>query len=172
MKVVLTGFSGTGKTTVGKIVAEQRGMKFFDVKQEIERRENDRSVRIVQVKGEEYFRGCEEAVITRLSREKDAVIAVAETALFNPSNERHLKTGGVIICLTAEPAHILLRTSSGSDERGVLLRSTGAIRTIRKIMKMRKDACAKADHTIDTSALTPEEVADKVISFLNPSTSG
>ena len=167
--IILTGFMGTGKTVVGRILAKKMKKEFIDTDKIIEEREQNRIVWIFQVKGEKYFRKKEEEVIEEVSQKKDCVIATGGGAIVNEKNYRNLKKNGIIICLTAKPEIILERTSPIED-RPLLLNSEDVISTIKELMKRREPYYSKADYTIDTSDLTPEEVAEKIIEIVGEKT--
>lgn len=168
MNIVLTGYAGTGKTVVGKVVAEKLARTFVDINEVVERREKDRIARINQVKGQAYLDEKEAEVVAEISGQDNLVIATGARTLLNEVNFRNLKKNGLIVCLTAEPSLLLLRTVSPLKERAVLLKSKQAIETVRQVMKERELHYSKADHTIDTSELTVEQVADKVILLGSP----
>lgn len=162
MNIVLTGFMGTGKTVTGKIVSERLGMEFIDTDKIIEEREKDRIVRIFQRKGEKYFRKIEEEVIEEVSKRDNCVIATGGGAIISERNFKNLKKNGILICLSAKPSVIFKRTFSSKD-RPLLLKSKPAIQIIKELLEKRKPYYSKADYTIDTSSLKPEQVAEKII---------
>jgi len=162
MNIILTGFMGTGKTITGKLVSEKLGMEFIDTDKIIEEREKDRIVRIFQIKGEKYFRKIEEKVIEEVSLKDNCVIATGGGAIVSEKNFRNLKKNGILICLSADPSVILKRTTPAKD-RPLLLKSKHAIQTIKELLERRKPYYSKADYTIDTSHLAPEQVAEKII---------
>jgi len=127
--IILVGFMGTGKTVVGKIVAEKLKMQFIDTDKIIEEKEKDRIPRIFQVKGEEYFREVEEKVVEEVSKKENCVISAGGGAIIREKNFNNLKRNGIIICLEAEPSIILLRTSK-TEDRPLLLKNKDVISTI------------------------------------------
>lgn len=160
--IILVGFMGTGKTVVGKIVAEKLKMEFIDTDKIIEEKEKDRIPRIFQVKGEKYFREVEEKVVEEVSKKENCVIATGGGAIIREKNFNNLKRNGIIICLEAEPSIILLRTSK-TEDRPLLLKNKDVISTIRHLIKLRKPYYDKADYKIDTTPLSPEQVSEKII---------
>ncbi len=164
--VVLTGFMGTGKTVVGKALARAMDRPFYDTDKLITELENDSIARIFQVKGEEYFRGLERRVVRDVAQKNNCIIATGGGAIVEKVNFDALSSKGIIICLTAEPATVLLRTAPASD-RPLLLKSKDAISTIRGLMKKRRPHYAMADYTIDTTSLSVDEVVAKIQNLLN-----
>lgn len=168
MNIVLTGFTGTGKTVVGRILAERLGRKFIDINEIIEEREKDKISRIPQIKGEGYLKKIEKKIVEEISDQDNCIIATGSNTILSDENYRNLKKNGIIICLTAEPSITILRATPTKDS-SVLLKSKDAIQTIRKVMKEREPYYSKAGHTIDTSDSTPEEVAEKIIQLVRSS---
>ena len=97
--IVLIGMPASGKTTVGKALAESLGRSFFDSDEEIVKREGAAVSEIFAVKGEEYFRKCESEVIKELSALQSSVIATGGGAVLNPKNTDLLKENGKIFFL-------------------------------------------------------------------------
>jgi shikimate kinase len=165
MNIVLIGHAGTGKTTVGKLLADKLGRTFVDTDAIIEAREGCSLKRIVQTHGAQYVRKVEDALVVEISTYDNCVIAAGATVPLNIENYALLKKNGVIICLTAEPAIIILRTTPGR-ESSMLLKSANAIGTIRQILKEREPHYSRADYTIDTSELSPEQVVEKILHLI------
>ena len=97
--IVLIGMPASGKTTVGKALAESLGRSFFDSDEEIAKREGTAVSEIFALKGEKYFRGCESEVIKELSALQSSVIATGGGAVLNPKNTDLLKENGKVFFL-------------------------------------------------------------------------
>src|SRR5688572_32419312 len=109
MNIVLTGFMGTGKTLVGRRLAEELGLGFVDIDEAIEKRVG-RSVRVIfETQGETAFRALEAEVIGELASRDRTVIATGGGALLNPQNRRNLEKNGILVCLRARTATVLER---------------------------------------------------------------
>ena len=185
--IVLTGFMGTGKTEVGKRLAQLLEMDLIDTDIAIEAKvgltipeifhrsnpeELSRCVRRVPrlpEYGERRFREEETAVIRQVAAEHGCVIATGGGAVLNPENVQLLREKGVIILLTAQPAVIAARVIKsggrpllqGDDPHGDLeLR-------IRDLLAAREPYYQDCDYQIDTTELSVEEVAAKIISLLD-----
>ena len=97
--LILIGFMGSGKSTVGKILAEKLEMKFLDTDLEIEK-EQGRSVQdIFSEKGEEYFRKLENERSKKLSTENNTIISTGGGIILNKENIEYLKKDGVVFFL-------------------------------------------------------------------------
>jgi len=164
--LVLTGYSGTGKSTVGRILAARWQWKFVDINAILEERENCRLARLVQVRGQEYVDRKEEELIAGIAAGRQLVVAAGARTLLSERNFLNLKQNGVLIGLTAEPGIILLRTCAPWKDRTALLKSKEVLQTIRQVIKERESFSRKPDYTIDTSELTPEQVAEKIEALL------
>lgn len=158
--IILTGFMGTGKSEVGKRLAARLGWRFIDTDVLIEQEAGMSITRLFADKGEPHFRGLEQQVITRVSMEKDVVIATGGGTIVNQANADRLTAGGTVICLTATPEVILSRVQGNTNRP--LLQGDDPLGKIRMLLQSRADAYARADLAIDTSHLGVDEVVDAV----------
>jgi len=170
MKIVLIGFMGTGKTEVGHLLAERLHLPFLDIDQVIEEEEGRTIPQIFGPNGENeaYFRKREREVIARIAKAKDCIIATGGGAVMDPENVRHLKEGGVVICLTAEPEAILARIPDPTS-RPMLkgLRGPALLARVLELQEQRDPFYrTAADVLIDTTGRSVEEVAEAVMTFL------
>jgi len=164
MKIVLTGFMGTGKTVVGARLAERLGLPFIDLDRLIEEGAGLKVAEVFASEGEAGFRRRERELIATLAHRRDCVIATGGGAVLDPENVQHLKMGGVIVCLRAEPGVILERV--GTDDHRPLLEGQERLARIRELLEMRAAAYARADLSIDTSTSNVEEVVDQIVRHL------
>jgi shikimate kinase len=164
MKIVLTGFMGTGKTVVGARLAERLGLPFIDLDRLIEDGAGMKVAEVFASEGEAGFRRRERELIATLAHRRDCVIATGGGAVLDPENVQHLKMGGVVVCLRADPGAILQRV--GTDDRRPLLEVQGRLARIRELLEMRAAAYARADLSIDTSTSNVEEVVDQIVRHL------
>jgi shikimate kinase len=158
--IVITGFMGTGKTTVGRIVADLLGWTFYDLDKIISRRDNRSISEIFAESGEAYFRELESLVIDELRLLENAVIAVGGGAFISDDNRLKMAENGVIFCLTAEPEEIVRRLADKNDRP--LLSVSQKLERINKLMSARKAVYDKSSYTIDTTKLTPAEIAGEI----------
>lgn len=160
--LVVLGFPGCGKTTVGKKAAAALNIPFFDTDDEIEKALNMNRYDVVRSFGLPYFREQEEKIICLLHPQK-AVISLGGGSLHSEKNRRHLKQIGLLIYLYA-PFEILLQRNlermpvptyiDPQDPHGSLLKlyetRTAIFREISEI-------------TIDTSALSIEQIVERIV---------
>ncbi|MFA5615027.1 MAG: shikimate dehydrogenase [Methanoculleus sp.] len=160
MKVVLVGFRGTGKTAVGRILADRLKVPFYDTDALIERRTGMSIPEIFRRYGEVEFRILEREVIASL-RDAKGVISTGGGAVSDPANVADLRWHGMVVLLTAAPAVILDRIA-GSDRPG--LTDLSPAEEVQALLAARQEAyIGAADVCIDTGRYTPEEVADLVL---------
>ncbi len=174
-KLILTGFMATGKSSVGPIVARRLGWEFVDLDSAIAARAGKPIAQIFADHGEAHFRRLEREVVAHLTGDRrrcpqchgphPGVISTGGGVLLDESNCAALKRAGVIVCLTARPEVVAARVKRSKTGRPKLTEGGKSTLTrIKELMVERVDAYARADVQIDTSALTVEEVADRVIS--------
>lgn len=156
--IILAGFMGTGKSTVGKLVAERLGMHFADTDATIESLDG-RSIAVIFAEdGEIAFRRIESTVCLRIVRLPERVIAVGGGALLDKYTRSVLESEGLIICLTADIDEIIERV--GDDPSRPLFGDRAAI---ERLMAERAAHYASLPHHVDTMGHTPEQVAEEIV---------
>jgi shikimate kinase len=161
--VVLVGFMGTGKTAVGKLLAVRLGLTFVDMDRVIEERGGMAISRIFAEQGEPYFRALERSLVQELSRRQGLVIATGGGVVLDPDNVADYALSGLVVCLTAAPDVILKRVEK--DSHRPLLEQGDKAARILKLLEARRTLYGAIPHQIDTSALTPEAVADRIVAL-------
>ena len=131
--IVLTGFMATGKSAVGRIVADAIGYTFIDVDTLIEEETGVSISKIFEVEGEASFRERETRTIQDVSRLEKSVISTGGGAMIRPENREMLKKSGVVICLEATVEEILKR--AGKRESRPLINVENPYETIRKLLE-------------------------------------
>lgn len=147
---------GSGKTTVGFVLAGMTGMITVDIDALVERETGMTIKEIFAIEGEPRFRELERLVIARESAREGVVMAVGGGAVLHPENVRALKMHGVIYFLEVSPEEVARRVH-GEDERPLLSEDEAAISSL---MEARDPAYRKAaDVVVVTTGRRPEEVA-------------
>jgi shikimate kinase len=158
---------GTGKTDVGRLLAEKLGKGFVEVDELIEQRAGKTIPEIFQQDGEIAFRELEIEATREAAEKKSAVIACGGGVILNQINVDRLREHSVIVYLTASPEAILQRTSSDIDERPLLVTEDRAAR-VEKLLDFRRPLYERAaDITVSTSELDVAGVAGQIISELS-----
>ena len=156
--VILTGFMGTGKTSLGKLLATRLGRPFVDIDKKIEDEAHLSIPKIFERFGEEHFRELEKSAVKELSGRRGLVIATGGGTIKDEEN--------VLICLTTEPQEIYYRTAR-RGERPVLDGSGNErLETIKKLLAERKKFYDRADYQVDTTEWSPLQIIDDICRFL------
>ena len=166
--IILTGFSGTGKSLVAKEVAQRLSWDFIDTDEEIVKQAGKPIAEIFQRDGEGRFRELEYEAIERACQQEQAVIAIGGGAIVDPRNYELLVQNGLIVCLEAKPETIYQRlfqeTGYESEpEIRPLLADENPLECIRQLKVSRQPYYANADWTVHTDNLSISEVAEEVI---------
>lgn len=161
--IVLTGFMGTGKTSVGKETARQLGRTFVDMDAEIEARVGKPISSIFAEDGEGAFRYVESEICMALSARHGLVIATGGGALVEPENRAVMLRTGLVICLSAAPDEILQRVGTAGDRP--LLAGTNPRDRIVRLMKARESAYAIIPWHIDTTGRSVSDLVAQVIAL-------
>ena len=161
--VALIGFMGTGKTAVGRTLAERLNREFVEMDSLIDQKAGKSIPEIFAQDGEIAFRELEIEITKEISGRKNLVIACGGGVVLNKINIDRLRQEGVIVYLNASPEVILKRVASEEVQRP-LLEVYDPILTIREMLKFRKPFYDRAaDIRIDTSKLDIDAVAKQII---------
>ncbi len=165
LPVVLTGFMGTGKTSVGQALAQKLGREFVDMDVLIEAEEGMAIRDIFATRGEPYFRERETEWCTRLAASGDRVIATGGGTLVNPLNRARF-VDALVVCLEAAPDEILGRLR-GSTNRP-LLATPNPRQRIVELLAARREAYDQIEWHLDTTGKTIDAVAEEIADLLQP----
>jgi len=160
--IVLIGFMGTGKSTVGKRLAQSLAWDFVDTDCVIGEVTNLSVTEIFRRYGETRFRSEERIVVTRLSQQDQLVIATGGGTVVDPLNLEALAGKGIIIGLHASMEVIVSRIGHKNDRP--LLKGTKE--AIEKLWSERQDCYAQADFTVDTTQKDIDEVVSEILAWL------
>ena len=161
--IALIGFMGTGKTAVGKALAERLDKEFVELDSLIEQKAGKTIPEIFNQDGEVTFRELEIEVTREVAERKNTVIACGGGVVLNEINIERLRKECIIVYLTASPRVILKRTLSNENERPLLEVSNKAQR-IQELLRFRKPFYERAaDIKIDTSKLDISSAVEQII---------
>ncbi len=164
-KIILAGFMATGKTSVGRILAERLGYPFLDTDDLVEELAKKKIVKIFSEDGETVFRQWEQqAIDLALSRDK-VVLAVGGGAVCFKNNLQKLQRAGQLLLLTASVPTLLKRVWGQPGVRP-LLDTPEPEAEVRSILAQRDKYYRKISWHLSTDKLSPEQLADQVISQL------
>jgi shikimate kinase len=167
--IFLIGYRGTGKTTVGRLVAERLGWEAIDADDEIERRAGQTIAAIFADDGEAIFRDLEAAVLADLCRRTKLVVAPGGGAVLRQATRDAMRAAGPVVWLTAGVDTIAerLAADAATGNRRPNLTAAGGRAEIVALLAERTpiyQACATL--VVDTEGKTPAEVADQIIARL------
>jgi shikimate kinase len=158
--VALIGFMGTGKTSVGRALAELLGFRFVDTDELIETRARKRVAEIFAQDGEAAFRRLEESVVSELAGLDKVMIATGGGLPTRQANLDALKTHALVVCLWASPEKIFERV--GTQSHRPLLNVPDPLGRIRQLLEERTPFYKQADVMIATEGRPIREVAQQV----------
>jgi len=161
MNIVLVGFMGSGKSSVGRALARAIGYGFVDTDEVIVEQEGRPITAIFETRGEAYFRGLERRVVREVTRRRSVVIATGGGVLGDAENLAALRACGLLVWLKAEP-EVLLRRVRKEGATRPLLDVPDPLREIRRLLRRRRPSYTKADISIETGGITVEEAADEI----------
>ena len=161
-RVFLIGFMGAGKTTVGKVLAQRLGWKFYDLDQLIETREQRSIASIFAESGENAFRTIESAVLNELLRrelEDGVVVALGGGAFVQPHNRAALQRAGALTVLLSAPVEELARRCEAAGD----MRPLAGDRTkFEQLFASRQEAYSLAQFRVETAGKPVQQVVEEI----------
>jgi|SRR5690606_25194699 len=163
MNIVLIGYRGTGKSTVGAILGQRLKRKVISTDAEIVKEAGQSISQIVEQCGWDHFRELETQICRNLAGRENLVIDTGGGLILKEENTKILKANGKIFWLTADVSTIALRIS-GDTQRPSLTGSKSFVEEIEEILEIRRPHYqAAADIMIPTDRQTPEAVATQIV---------
>ena len=165
--IYLIGYRATGKTVVGRKLAEQLGRRFVDADQYLEQKAGMPVSEIVSRFSWEDFRSRESAVIAELSNQNNLVVATGGGVVLDPQNVNILKQTGIVIWLDASPDTIISRMENDPNtktQRPALSdRFSSMQQEVKQTLAQRLDLYEKAsDIRIVTDNKTPDDICNQI----------
>ena len=163
--IVLVGFMGTGKSSVGRILARRLGREFIDIDRYLEEKEKRKIREIFEKEGEPYFRSIEKEAVRHWAQKRGVVITTGGGAVMDPDNWSALKEGGLLVTLLASPVVIYDRVKN-SKNRPLLKDRQDLKAEIAEMLAQRKPYYEKSDYYFDTDGKTASQVARMILRVL------
>jgi shikimate kinase len=163
--VVLIGYRGAGKTTVGQLLAARLGLSFVDTDALVAQRAGRSIADIFAESGEAAFRDLEADVIQAVAAQAGIVLSAGGGAVLRDENVRALRACGAVFWLTADADTLWarMRADPASAQQRPRLTEHDGIEEVRKLLVGREGAYACcAHHRIDVAARTPEQVVEAI----------
>lgn len=161
MNIVLIGFMGCGKTTIGRKLAVRLGYRFVDTDYQIEKEQNARVKEIFAEHGETCFRELETDLLRRLVNVNNTIIATGGGILTTPGNIEIIRDIGISIYLKAAVDDIFERISRNSKRP--MLQTENPRQTVVDLLEKREDLYSQADHVINTASLKMGHIVSQII---------
>ena len=161
VNLALIGFMGTGKTSVGRHVAEQLGFEFIDTDELIQADTGRTIADIFARDGEPAFRALEKQLVRKLSLREKVLIATGGGLPTNAENLAALKSFALVICLWASPEKIWERVKNQSHRP--LLHDADPQKKIRDLLAVREPFYKQADVLINTDLRSVREAAQQIV---------
>ncbi|UYM14680.1 shikimate kinase AroK [Endozoicomonas euniceicola] len=163
--IYLVGPMGAGKSTLGRMLAKELGLPFYDSDHEVEARTGANIPWIFDVEGEKGFRQRERQVIRELCEERGIVLATGGGVVTQKENRRHLGTNGLVVYLKASVDAQLERTMK--DKQRPLLQRPDRREVLENLLEEREPLYAGlADLTLDTERYSPKSLINEIIRLL------
>ena len=154
--IVLVGFMGTGKTSIGRRLSTQLRMRYVDTDDIIERDSGRRISEIFEQDGEAVFRELESEAVRKVSKLYNYVISTGGGVVLKEANMVELKRNGIVFCLTATPEEIYRRVRHQSHRP--LLQTPDPLTKINSMLEERHSYYVKADYMVETTGRSFGEV--------------
>ena len=164
--IVLIGFMGTGKTSVGRILSRRLKRAFVDIDSAIESEEKCTIKEIFASKGEAAFRELEKKMITRYAASSNLILTTGGGAVLDPDNFAALCANGRLIALTAKPETIFARVKRSKHRPLLLVKNPLA--EIKRLLEIRQPFYAKAEHCLVTDGKSAQEIARQIADIVDP----
>lgn len=162
--IVLVGFMGTGKTSLGRQLARRLGYQFIDTDRAIEEVTGKTVEEIFRRDGEIRFRSEENLLVRKLWQQTGLVISTGGGLMLNPENVDLLRRQGVIIALQADPEVIIGRVKK--KKHRPLLRRGDLRENVLKLLQEREGSYDVAEYMVDTGKLPFHEALGTIHQYL------
>ena len=172
MNLILIGYRGAGKSSVGRLLAERLGWDLISTDAEIVRKAGLPIPDIVQRFGWDHFRNLESAVCRELADKDHLIIDTGGGAILRPQNVENLKATGSLVWLTVEVRTIIERIG-GDTQRPSLTGAKSFTDEVEEVLRERQPKYqAAADHIVATDEKSLAEVADMIMALLQTRSPG
>ena len=169
MRLYLTGYMGTGKSTIGRKIAKCAELPFLDTDKMVEEAEGAEVADIITYAGEEYFRRAERRALEQTAESESAIISTGGGLPVWGDNQAWIAEHGVSVYLKRTPEQILSRLSPHGRFKRPKLRGLSdeeVLKVMHEGIAEREPIYSQADVVIDCSEVSDYEIIDKLVEFL------
>ena len=170
--IYLIGYRCTGKSIIGRALADRRGLDFYDTDELIAAGEQETIAEIVADRGWQHFRDLEKECVRRLAEKRNKVIATGGGVVLHPGNIACMQNSGTVIWLRARPQSVLYRMSldpATTSSRPALTRQE-IEREVLATMDARRELYSQAaDLSFRTDLAQPEEIVSEILQAISVS---
>lgn len=167
--IYLTGFMGSGKSTIGPILANTIGYEFVDIDKTIEKTANKTVMEIFADNGEGYFRELEKRAIQEISKAHSHVVSLGGGTITKQENLSIIRSTGVLVYLKAAPEEILQRMRFKADRPllrgadGTLLSNGQLLERIVRLLREREPFYSQADVIVNSGGRNVRQTVDEIV---------
>lgn len=167
MKIILIGFMGVGKTSVGKQLAKKLNFNFIDTDYEIERLTNKSIPDIFEQYGENYFRKLENSILEKFVKNEDIVMATGGGIITTKENYNILKNEEKVIFLDGSVETIINHVQNERNQRPLLKESENLSKKIEELLSIRYEKYIEvSDILIDINGKNIDEVISQILVYI------
>lgn len=163
--IYLIGFMGTGKSSVGKILADELNAEFVDTDSLVEKKTGKKVADIFEEYSEEEFRRLETEVLEEITDREGLIVSTGGGIVVTRGNLDMMKASGTVVTLIADINTIMERVQ-GDETSRPLLEVEEPFEEIKRLLFERASFYISAHHIVETSDITPREAADQIISLV------
>lgn len=165
--IILIGFMGTGKSSVGALLASKLGASFIDLDNAVESKYDMTISEMFEKYGEDFFRKCEKETVKEIASRKNTVIATGGGTVKDEENREILSDCGFIVALKAS-ADVVYERTVKEGTRPLLdnLNEVDRRKKIADLMQERQSIYETADLSILTDDMSPMQAVDEIMRFL------
>ena len=165
MNIFIVGPMGSGKSTVGKIIANELFLNFFDTDEEIETRTGASIDWIFDLEGEDGFRKRESKILEEMVQQNSIVLSTGGGIILSETNREHLSSRGTVFYLATPISVQLERTSKDKDRP--LLKNGDPGKILEKLHHARESLYEEvADYIVNTEGKSSQEVSEEIIKLV------
>ena len=167
MKIILIGFMGVGKTSVGKQLAKKLNFNFIDTDYEIEQLTNKSIPDIFEQYGEKYFRKLENSILEKFVKNEDIVMATGGGIITTKENYNILKNEENVIFLDGSVETIINHVQNERNQRPLLKESENLSKKIEELLSIRYEKYIEvSDILIDINGKNIDEVISQILVYI------